>query len=152
MYKFRCRLIYSTALAICLMTGCTTTARLPTITPPTADYYPPASRRLEEEGRVLVEFHLDQRRTPFDQQTIQSEVSPANGRARLESTAIKVVSALQFDPSDHTKPDPKHAYRVTIIFCLDPGHCGTLSPFSGTHPIVVKTQAFHWPEHETVVP
>ena len=150
------RLAFPIALTLCLLTACANTHPLPRVIPVTGKMYPAASRRLGEEGRVLVEFHLDERRRPRGVTILQQDpkkVSWANGEGRLGDAAIRAMyEGIYFDPSDHTKPDPKHAYRVTIIFCLEPGHCGTLSPFPGTDSIVVKSQPVQSPDHEVITP
>jgi hypothetical protein len=73
---FRYGLAHRVAVLLCLLAACAATARLPTMIPVTEDYYPGLSHHLGAEGRVLVEFHLDQRRRPSDQTITQSE---ANG-------------------------------------------------------------------------
>jgi hypothetical protein len=48
-----------------------------------------------------------------------------------------VAHGIEFDPADHTKPNPKLTYRVTVIFCLQPGHCDQIVPFPQTITIRV---------------
>jgi TonB family protein len=104
------------------------------------DYYPPASRRLGEEGRVLVEFHLDEQRKPRDVTILPAPwTDEYNGGVRLAEGAARAIKDLQFVQSDRTKPNLKRPYRVTVIFCLDPGgHCGDIVPFPRTTLIMVK--------------
>jgi TonB family protein len=120
-------------LAICVLSSCLSSYKLPRLQPIREDRYPPASRRLGEEGRVLIEFNLDKLRRAFAPRISQSEASP-----RLDEAARMVIKNLQFDPSDHRQPPPTYTYRVTVIFCLQPGHCDELMPFPGTEPVFVK--------------
>jgi hypothetical protein len=126
---------------------------LPRIGPLPEEFYPPASWRLSEEGRVLVELRLHEHRRPEDgdlQALVSDEwVFEGSGDATLHQfdapqtrLAVGAMKALKFlfDPSDWSDPDPKAVYRVTIIFCLDPGHCDSLVPFPNTRSIVVKRQ------------
>jgi TonB family protein len=100
-----------------------------------ADYYPPAARRRGEEGRVLVEVYIGKSGKLLQEPTLrQAAESP-----RLNDGAVKVARLMRFDVSGRTKPDPKRAYLVTIIFCIEPGHCDQFAPFPKTEAVVVKT-------------
>ena len=120
-----------------MLTACAVaTPRLPKTLPVTEDWYPSASTRAGEEGRVLVEFQLDERRRPTA--AMIREPAPF---ARLNYMAPRVaIDGLKFDPEDRTKPSPKHIYRVTLIFCLRPGHCDDMVPFLGTVPVTVTAK------------
>jgi TonB family protein len=120
-------------LGLCFLPGCASTYKLPKMQPVPQDRYPPASRRLGEEGRVLVEFHLDEHRQP-----ITLTISEAEGSARLNVAAMRVIKALQFDPSDRSTSHPKYTYRVTVIFCLQPGNCDQISAYPDTEAVFVK--------------
>ena len=135
------RPFYATILLLCALPACVDTHGLPKLPPYGEEYYPRPSRRIGEEGRVLVEFHLDQN----GQLTAQPTVSRPfwwEANARLEEAALKLVKTLppRLASSDHFKPDPTRTYRVTIIYCLDsPGNSeNRFSPFDNTMPIVVK--------------
>jgi hypothetical protein len=86
---------------------------------------------------VLVEFKLDEHRKPFESMVRQSDPWWESAPVRLNEGALKVVQGMQFDPADHTKPNPKLTYRVTVIFCLQPGNCDRLVPFPQTTTIIV---------------
>ena len=135
-------------LTLSLLASCASTPQLPKLYPISDDSYPPYSRRLGEEGRVLVEFHLDTRRRPFDVIIRRTDPKPYPeyhqelARSRLNEGAMRVVRSLPFVESDKTKPNSKHAYRATIIFCLQPGDCDAMVPFPGTEAIMVKAPAF----------
>jgi hypothetical protein len=62
---------------------------------------------------------------------------------RLNEGALKVIQRMQFDPADHTKPDPNLTYRVTVIFCLQPGHCGHIVPFPQTTTVMVAAERIY---------
>ena len=119
-------------LAIYVLSGCTNTHSLPKLLPISADRYPPASRRLGEEGRVLVEFNLDKHGRALAPRVIRSEAS-----ARLDTAALRVIENLPIDPTDHHKPMPSDLFRVTVLFCLTAGHCAELVPFANTEPVRV---------------
>jgi hypothetical protein len=62
-------------------------------------------------------------------QTVLHHAAPRT-LTRMSEGAMKVMKgAPHFDPSDPTKTDPKHVYRVTVIFRLRQGHCDSLGPF-----------------------
>jgi TonB family protein len=103
-----------------------------------AEWYPPAARRLGEEGRVLVEVHIGKDGKLLQEPTLRQGVL---GSSRLTDGAVKVARRMLFDVSGRTKPDPKRAYLVTIIFCLEPGHCDEFAPFPETDAVVVKAGA-----------
>lgn len=161
------------AAALSAVAADAATPQLPRmLLPVSEDFYPPIAWKLNEEGRVLVEFRLNERRKPVDWKTLMSDefVSSASGdpilrhsdlvtSTRLSEGALKVVAlgdkfgGLRFDPSDPTEPDPKHVYRVTVIFCLQPdGHCDFLVPFPNTTPIVVSKQRWVRPAQRTYLP
>ena len=99
------------------------------------DYYPPAARRLGEEGRVLVEVYIGN-----DGKLLQEPIlRQAAVSTRLNNGAVKLARLMRFDVSGRTKPDPKRPYLVTIIFCMEPGHCDQFAPFPKTEAVVVKT-------------
>lgn len=132
------------------------TPQPPRILPVSEDFYPLRAWQRNEEGRVLVEFKLNERRKPMDWKALMSDefVSRASGDpvfrhsdlaapTSISEGALKVVAAgrvggMRFDPSDPTETDPKQMYRVTVIFCLQPGHCDFFVPFPYTTSIIVQ--------------
>jgi hypothetical protein len=141
----RCKPVYSVTLMCCVMAGCAGANKLPKIWQVPEDYYPPASKRLGEEGRVLVEFHLDEHRRPFQLTIRQTDLisQSNNGASRLNEGALRVIESLGLHFSDRTKPNPKLGYRVTVIFCLQPGNCDRISPFRHTQTMVVNGKPVH---------
>lgn len=129
---------YSSIIMLSILAACVDTPRSPKLFNPkdiSNDWYPPASRRLGEEGRVLVEFHLGQRWSPQDVTILQSD--PTTNGGRLSEGARKVVvGALRVDTSERIKPTRK--YRLTVIFCLQPGNCDSFVAFPGTESVIVK--------------
>ncbi len=121
-------------LSAFLLLGCTSTHKLPKLLPISLDRYPPASRRQGEEGRVLIEFQLDDHRN-----VLAPRITQSDGVVRLDLAALRLIEKLPFDPADHRKPRSSVTYRVTVIFCLEPGHCERLPPFADTESILVKT-------------
>jgi hypothetical protein len=64
----------------------------------TDDWYPSASRRISEEGRVLVEFHLDERRKPLEL-TIRTRLRrTVEERHRTFRRSGSGVAAREWDP------------------------------------------------------
>ncbi|HEV2700270.1 MAG TPA: hypothetical protein VGV09_01470 [Steroidobacteraceae bacterium] len=144
--------------ASCVLAGCATThiaaiSRLPWLIPgdDCKKWYPPTSRRIQEEGRVLVEFHVDEKLNTSDVKVGQSElwnpklstfVDDTNKGTRLQESALRVVMQLNatasLDPNDHSKIDKNTLYRLTVIQCLDPGGvCAKLSPFPDTQSLPI---------------
>jgi hypothetical protein len=74
---------------------------------------------------VLMEFELDELRRP-----VAPRISRSDASARLEEGARQIIKSLQFDASDHSRRRPNLTYRVTVIFCLRPGHCDDLVPLT----------------------
>ena len=140
------RLFCAVIILLSAVPACVDTHRLPKLPSYSDDYYPPLSRRLGLEGRVLVEFHLDQRgqltAEPTAIQRIWLDGIEQDESAQLGDAAVKLVRTLpsRIDPSSHFKPDPKRTYRVTIVFCPDPpGNCDNrFPPFDNTKAIVVR--------------
>jgi TonB family protein len=126
------RQVYVSALVFLIAACASAPARLPRWTPLTEADYPPVSKRLGEEGRVLVEFHLNEQRQPFD-----LAIPEANDSYRLKNGALKVVRGLKFDPSDKSRPNRKQTYRVTVVFCFSPD-CKGAGPFPGTEAVMVR--------------
>jgi TonB family protein len=121
-----------TLLVCCLAAACIGTQKLPRILAFGADYYPPASARLGEEGRVLLEFQVNETFRPGGVAIREPDPSP-----RLNEGARRLINTLVFDRSDPIKPKPGITYHATIIFCLQPGHCDRIVPFPNTVIIVV---------------
>jgi TonB family protein len=76
--------------AIYLLSGCISTHKLPRLLPISEDRYPPVSRRVGEEGRVLIEFNLDDRRRLIAPRITQSE-----GSARLDAAALRLIRTFR---------------------------------------------------------
>jgi hypothetical protein len=128
------RLAYPMILALFLMDACAESYPL-RVRPLTEEYYPPASTRLREEGRVLLELHLGPNRRLWQEPIIRQ---PA-GVSRLNDWAPRLAKAFHFEPWGDAKPNPKHAYLVTIIFCLDPpGHCERMAAYPNSVPVIVR--------------
>ncbi len=138
--------LFHAAVVFLALSACVDTHRLPKLPQYGDDYYPGMSRRIGEEGRVLVEFHLNRRGQLTANPTV-SDRPWQDANARIKEGAIKLVKTLpsRIDPANHFKPDPKRTYGVTVIFCLDPpGNCEKrFLPFENTTSIVVKAQRPH---------
>jgi hypothetical protein len=121
-------------LALLLMAACAESYPL-RVRSLTEEYYPPASKRLREEGRVLLELHFGANRRLWQEPIIRQSA----GVSRLDDWAPRAANALYFEPWGGVKPNPKHAYLVTIIFCLDPpGHCERMAPYPNSVPVIVR--------------
>jgi protein TonB len=83
---------------------------------PPAPRYPPASRRLREEGEVLVRVLIDTEGRPREIDLLRS-----SGHARLDEAAIEAVRAALFRPYV-TEGRARAAYvRVPVEFALRRG-------------------------------
>src|ERR1700730_8394634 len=87
-----------TLLVCCLAAACIGTQKLPRILAFGADYYPPASARLGEEGRVLIEFQVNETFRPGGVAIREPDPSP-----RLNEGAKRLINTLVFDRSDPIK-------------------------------------------------
>lgn len=78
--------------------------------------YPPLSRRLGEEGRVLLRALVD-----ADGRTREVQVEVSSGHARLDRAAQEAVARWRFVPA-RRGDEPTHAWvRVPISFMLEQG-------------------------------
>ena len=125
---------YLIYLTFGLLVSCAKPFQPNVITQDYADYYPTAALRLGEEDRVLVEIYIGNNGRPLREPTLRQTAKSL----RLNEGALKVARRMRFDVSGRTKPDPKRAYLVTIIFCMEPGHCDQFAPFPETKAVVVK--------------
>jgi protein TonB len=76
--------------------------------------YPPASRRLAEEGTVQLRVHVDERGRARDVELLQS-----SGFDRLDAAAIAAVRRWQFSPAmQHSRAVPAWT-QVNVLFRLD---------------------------------
>jgi TonB family protein len=74
-----------------------------------AEYYPPASRRLGEEGPVMVQFTLDR----AEGNPVNVEVVGSSLFEHLDQAAVKFVQASVFQA-----PCPGTTYRIPVNFSL----------------------------------
>jgi TonB family protein len=74
------------------------------------DYYPPASRRLNEEGPVVVQFTLPKPEGP----PVGIQVNESSLFERLDAAAIKAVGDMEM-----TTKCPGTTYRIVVDFKLD---------------------------------
>lgn len=74
------------------------------------DYYPPASRRLNEEGPVVVQFTLPKAEAP----PADIQVNESSLFERLDAAAIKAVGDMRM-----TTKCPGTTYRILVDFKLD---------------------------------
>jgi TPR repeat protein len=115
-----------------------------------SDFYPDIARRQGEEGRVLVEFHLNEVSLAVGAHVRQSDLGPKFhlqwNASVLADAALRLIGSQRFIVSSATKPKQKSAevpdqnavYRMTVIFCLEPGSsCDTAIPFPETEAMVV---------------
>ena len=147
----RFRMLCAVMTFLCAVPACVDTHRLPQLAPYESDYYPPAARRLGEEGRVLVGFHLDL----HGRLTADPTVVESDGNVRLNEGGLRLVKALPsrlHAPYDF-KPDPKRLYRVTVIYCLNPeSKCDRFFPYPDTVPIVVRAAPIPYNNTWTIHP
>ena len=76
--------------------------------------YPPASRRAEEEGAVLLKVLVDVRGTARDVQ-----VSKSSGFPRLDEAASTAVRRWRFSPAMQASQPVEAWTQVNVIFRLD---------------------------------
>jgi TonB family protein len=92
--------------------------------PSNAIYYPDDAKRMGAQGRVLLEFGIDDKGHPT-----QVVIQKSDGDKMLAKSAVKILNGLVFDLS--TVPDSEgragHQYRLSFVFELTP--CGKLQHF-----------------------
>ncbi len=95
------------------------------------DPYPEEGKRQHLQGRVLLEFQLDQTGKAVSLKVLQAEAAPA-----LQKAALNLVRRAKFDVSnsnfDAADPTP---FRVTIRFCLPA--CGAITSFPGSEELTI---------------
>jgi hypothetical protein len=134
-----------------IVAGCAATSHLPKFAAGFLnDVYPPTSRRIQEQGRVLVEFRLDGRRMPSEVKVgpteyLQgSDLVRGDQPGRLGAAATKLISkidATSFDRWDRTTIDPKKLYRVSVIFCLENSNdCHRIAALPDSVPLFVNAK------------
>ena len=75
-----------------------------------ADYYPPASRRLADEGPVVVQFTLPQKEgSPVSPQALESSLFD-----RLDAAAVRAVGDMVMSTNC-----PGTTFRMLVDFKLD---------------------------------
>ncbi|MBV8910345.1 MAG: energy transducer TonB, partial [Gammaproteobacteria bacterium] len=94
---------------------------------PKADCYPLAARRLDIQGRVLVEFTISPTgRVPRAPTVLLAE--EPEGRVILQTAASNYVRGMQFKvPTNwNAVGGPHHKFRVSFVFLLRPCPDGAL--------------------------
>jgi periplasmic protein TonB len=76
--------------------------------------YPPASRRMDEEGAVLLKVLVDERGSPRDVQ-----IAKSSGFPRLDNAAASAVRRWKFSPATQASQPVKAWTQVNVIFRLD---------------------------------
>jgi len=76
--------------------------------------YPPASRRMDEEGAVLLKVLVDERGIARDVQ-----IAKSSGFPRLDDAAASAVRRWKFSPAMQASQPVQAWTRVNVIFRLD---------------------------------
>jgi periplasmic protein TonB len=76
--------------------------------------YPPLSKRLGEQGRVMVRVHIS-----ADGVATRAEVQTSSGYARLDETAVQTVLRWRYVPGKRAGVPEAMWYSVPINFVLD---------------------------------
>lgn len=94
-------------------------------------WYPAAAQRMEEQGRVLVSFHLDRNGKPAGVKLIRGA-----GFARLDSSAVKLVADAIFVPGDAVSLLRDPEFQATVVYGLDgDGNCDA---FPNSIPVCIS--------------
>jgi TonB family protein len=89
------------------------------LTKPLLEYYPDASKRAHEQGRVVVKLHLDP--SGAIDLPMQIDRESTDAAPRLQEAAQKILSGAKFEAGDGYKKN----LTVSIVFELLP--CGTVA-------------------------
>jgi hypothetical protein len=85
-----------------------------------AAVYPQAARELKAEGKVLIEFTLDDKG-----QVDSAKVLLTSGSDLLDAAALDAVMSYQFEPVKYLDRNHKPVYKKAIYFSLDGGAGGS---------------------------
>jgi TonB family protein len=101
---------------------------------PPLSYYPVFARVRHLEGRMLIEFHLDQYGNTVDARIVQSDAD-----AILRATALRLVQGTHYDVGSFAV-DRSTRFTTSVVYCLE--HCGRVAnyPQSDTS-IEIRTDA-----------
>jgi TonB family protein len=83
------------------------------------DYYPDASRRAHEQGRVVVKLQIDA--SGARSHVIEVDHERTHAASRLEDAAVKILKGAQFETGDTYRKD----VTASILFELEP--CGAVT-------------------------
>jgi TonB family protein len=103
-------------------------------------FYPTQAKRLNQQGRALVEFSISQQG-----RTTNVLVSSAEPPGVFDSTVMEFVRELQFDvPGDWVASGgPQHKYHVSFVFlfrpCRNAAPCEEIAPFPADNTIRITT-------------
>ena len=103
-------------------------------------FYPNSAKRLDQQGRVLVEFAISPKGRVTD-----LVVASAEPPGVFDSAVTTYVRALQFDvPSDWgASGAASHKFHFSFLFLLRPcretGPCQELEPLPADQSVTVKT-------------
>lgn len=84
-----------------------------TYAPDTADYYPPQSRRNNEEGRALVHICVDERG-----RVATAAVDGSSGHALLDDAAVKLAKTYRFKPATQSGKPVQWCTALPVKFVL----------------------------------
>lgn len=92
--------------------------------------YPKVSKRLGEEGRVLVEFRVSKDGSPTNLKIVRSD-----NFARLNEQALRILRGTIF-----VRPAPSNAskvFRETVAFCI--ARCSPVEKFADSDGMLLVT-------------
>lgn len=84
-----------------------------TYAPDTSDYYPPQSRRNNEEGRALVHICVDPRG-----RVASAAIDASSGHALLDDAAVKLAKAYRFKPATQAGKPIEQCTGLPVKFVL----------------------------------
>jgi len=95
---------------------------------PATTYYPEFALTRHLQGRLLIEFHLDETGYPVAARIIKSDAD-----AILQATALRLVQGTRYDLGSFDI-DPGTVFHTTVMYCLD--HCAEDVDYAGADTVV----------------
>jgi hypothetical protein len=88
---------------------------------------------MNEEGRVLVQFQLNDGEKPSNVKLVNT-----SGSARLDEASVRILAQGLFGPGEHFLFRKDELYQATVIYCLYGDNCSV--PYPNSIPIYVSAK------------
>jgi TonB family protein len=100
---------------------------------PEVSYYPQFALLRHLEGRLVIEFRIDQLGNTVDARIVRS-----NADTILQATALRLVQGTRYDLGSFAV-DPATLFHTSVVYCLD--HCAESADSADSDSFVEITDA-----------